>query len=418
MKQENKAYFSASLGNVLEFYDFALYGFFASVLSEEFFPLKTPLNSLLLTFGVFAVGFLARPLGAMIFGLIGDKYGRRTCLSGSLIGIAFATTAIGLLPTYATWGVAAPICLTFLRILQGICLGGEYSNSLIFVSEYLERFRNKYPAFSLGCVSAMGVVGWFMASLLGIYFKNNGDFLFSWRIPFLLGSIVGVIGYYIRKHIEDAYESDAKSIPFFEGLKELWRYPKQCFQVMSVGILMGSLFYGQFIFSYSFLPLVTDLSAALVNKAVSIALFSYILFLPFVGWIADRLGHKRLLIFSCVASFFLSPFLFYLSTSGQFYQVVISQTVVAFILSALMSPGTYYMSLAFPPQIRCSAASVSYNIGATLFGGMAPSVGIMLYKLFQTPIACAIFLSTSALIAGIGFSTIQVSKRYQEQEGF
>lgn len=400
MKINRKVYLAASVGNILEFYDFALYGFYAGTLSTLFFPLENSLNSLLFAYGVFAVGFLSRPIGAMIFGMIGDKLNRKTSLSLSLSIIAVATTAIGLLPTYATWGIAAPICLVMLRIVQGICIGGEYSNSLIFVSEYLEKYRSKYPAFTTGMVSSMGVLGWFLASLVGMFFKNSEALLSSWRVPFLLGSVVGILGYYIRKHTEDAYDNTRHSMPFSTAFKEVFRFPRLSLQVCSIGILMGALFYGQFIFFYSFLPTITELSSLEISRLISIGIFSYMVFLPLIGWAADHLGHKKIILFSCVLSFFLSPLLFYLATTGVPGAILLSQVISALLLAALMAPGTYYMSLVFPSHIRCAAASINYNLGATLFGGTAPSISLILYRTFDNPIAPALFLALAALIAG------------------
>ncbi|MCB1068197.1 MAG: MFS transporter [Simkania sp.] len=417
MKVEKKAYLSASIGNVLEFYDFALYGFYAKIISELFFPLDHPVNALLLTYGVFAVGFLARPLGAIIFGIIGDRFERKTSLSLSLIGIAFATTAMGLLPSYSNWGLLSPISLTILRIIQGICIGGEYSNSLVFVSEHLEKYRAKFPAFTTGIVSAMGVMGWFIASLMGTLF-NGSNSLLSWRIPFILGSIVGVIGYYIRKHTEDAYEKSRNFTPFVKGVQEFMHFPKHCFEVMAIGILMGALFYGQFIFSYSFLPLITNLSSTQVSKLVSVGIFAYMIFLPISGWISDKLGHKKMILFSCILSFFLSPLFFYLSASGVQLNILFSQVLVAFTLAALMSPGTYYMSLVFPSHIRCAATSINYNLGATLFGGTAPTFGLILYQYFKDPLAPAIFLSIAALIAGLCLRSINLTCKAQKKPIF
>lgn len=414
MKVEKKAYLAASIGNILEFYDFALYGFYAKILSELFFPLDHPLNALLLTYGIFAVGFLARPIGAIVFGIIGDRFERRMSLSLSLVGIAFATTAIGLLPTYSTWGIMAPISLTVLRIFQGVCIGGEYSNSLVFVSEHLEKYRARFPAFTTGTVSAMGVMGWFIASLMGIIFNGHHSQLFSWRIPFILGSLVGVIGYYIRKHTKDAYETARVPIPFTKAIKEFIRFPKECLQVIAIGILMGALFYGQFIFSYSFLPLITDLSPTQISKLVSAGIFSYMVFLPLIGWISDKLGHKKMMLISCLLSFCLSPVFFYLSTSGSQFNILISQILVGLILSALMAPGTYYMSLIFPSHIRCAATSINYNLGATLFGGTAPTIGLILYQHFKHPLAPAIFLSAAALISILCLYSATIAPKAQK----
>lgn len=404
-----KVYVAASIGNTLEFYDFALYGFYAGILSDLFFPVDNPLNSLLLAYSVFAVGFLSRPLGAVLFGLIGDRFSRRVSLLWSLLGIAFSTVLIGFIPTYRTWGIMAPVCLTFLRIFQGICLGGEYCNSLVFVSEYLEKYRVSFPAFVMGSISAMGVLGWLLAALIGGIFNGETISTTSWRIPFLFGGLVGVVGYYIRKHTDDAYGNLNKPVSMFRKIKEMLRYPYQSMQAASIGILMGALFYGEFVFSYSFLPRVTTFSSSEISRLVAIGIFSYMLLLPLIGWLSDLFGHKKMILLSCILSFCLSPLIFYLNASGSKAGFVFSEIFVAFLLSALMAPGTYYMSLIFPSHIRCSGAAIFYNLGATLFGGTAPSLGLILYRVFETSLAPAIFLSFSALIAGFFLSMLNLS---------
>lgn len=404
MKEKNKAYFSASIGNVLEFYDFALFGFYASTLSKYYFPLEASLNSLLLTFTVFAVGFLCRPLGAILFGYIGDKYGRTTALSTSLFGIGVATLGMGILPTYDTLGLLAPILLSFFRIIQGISIGGEYSNSLIFVTEHLKKHSSKYPAFTTGVVSAMGVLGWFVASTFGIYFRQEGLHPLSWRVPFLFGSIVALIGLYVRKNTQDAFKiSDTQQQNKLSSFKFLFQYKKASLHGFSIGALMGILFYGQFIFCNSFLPKVTQLSSHQSSKIITIGIFSYMITLPIAGWISDHQNYKKFMFYSALFSFLLGPLLF---QSQFFYGIkgaIFAQILSAILLSMLMAPGGYIMSLIFPPHLRCKGVSLSYNLGATLFGGICPSIYLLIYKSTGSIHGMTIFFSTTALLTSAIF---------------
>lgn len=402
MKKGQHIYFSAGIGNILEFYDFALFGFYAQVFSTLYFPLKDPLNALLLSFTVFAVGFLCRPLGAIIFGWLADKFSRKMSLSYSLIGIGFATLGIAVLPPYESWGIFSPLCLAFFRIVQGISIGGEWSNSLVLVSEHLKKYRASHPAFVTGTVTAMGVLGWFLASFLCSIFRTEGWSLFSWRLPFAFGSLVALIGYYIRKKIDDPFEGLKKET--FSIVKSFFcilQYKKAGLKVFSIAALMGVIFYGQFIFNNSFLPKVTALSSQTVSRLVSLGIFCYMVFLPVVGWLSDRFGHKITMIGAASGCTLCGPLIFYLQFSGGFSRIILTQISSAFFLAMLMAPGTYVLSTAFPTRIRSLGVSISYNLGATLFGGLTPTLYLLFYKHTGSLQGMPLFFSSIALLCGI-----------------
>lgn len=193
----SKIFLSASFGNILEFYDFATYGFLIPIMAPLFFPAENPITSLLMASGAFAISFLARPIGGILFGYIGDFYGRKVAFSLSLIVMAMATTLIGILPTYEKIGLLSPFLLIFCRLVQGLCLGGEFSGSLIFATEHLSQQRHG-SAFVTGTITSAGVGGWFLSSIVCTVTSNLSQ-PYSWRIPFLLGAVVGVLGYYIRR---------------------------------------------------------------------------------------------------------------------------------------------------------------------------------------------------------------------------
>lgn len=402
MKPQKNAYLSASLGNVLEFYDFALFGFYAKTISKLFFPTSHPLNSLLLSFGVFAIGFLCRPMGGILFGLLGDRLGRKDTLCYALVGIGFATFAMGFLPTYAVWGIASPICLTVLRIIQGISLGGEYSNSLVFVTEYLKKFQAKYPACMTGIVSAVGVVGWFAASLLSMAFQEEEWGVFSWRIPFVVGGVVALIGLYIRLGTRDAESIEREGASIKRMLQLIFSQMQSVLFVLTVGAVMGILFYGQFIFMNSFLPQVTPLNPAIVGKVVTLGLFSYMFFLPMMGWFADRVGYRRCLLLSTLLSALSAPLLFQMQFSGSVGALLFAQVWAAMMLALFFASGTYLMSLSFPFRVRCLGVSLCYNIGASLFGGVTPNLYIMMYKSTESFHLMSLFFSCCMLLgAGV-----------------
>ncbi|NGX39466.1 MAG: Proline/betaine transporter [Chlamydiae bacterium] len=411
MSKIKKIYVFCSIGNTLEFYDFALYGFYAQIFSKLFIPSDHALTSLFVIYGVFAIGFLSRPVGGFLFGYLGDKYGRKNALSLSLAGIGIATFGIAILPTYQSLGILAPILLTLLRILQGLSLGGEWTNSLVFISEYLSKYKSRRPAFTTGVVTSMGVFGWFLASVLASLFSSEDIFLLSWRIPFFFGSFVAVLGIYFRKHIDDAYYEKTSSSP--SNHRSVLSYPKSFIKVAAIGCLVGAVFYSQFIFTSSFLPLITSFSSKQVNNAISFGLFSYMVFLPVMGFISDQYGHKKTMICSAFLILVFSPLLLYWETTNSLPLLFLAQFTTATLLAAWFAPGTYYLSLQFPIHIRCIGTAVSYNTGCALFGGVAPSICLALYQLTKNPIAPAGFLMFTALFAGASMLLIH-SKNERE----
>lgn len=400
MKIEKKVVLSCCIGNILEFYDFALYSFFANIISELYFPAKNPINSLILFYGVFAVGFLSRPIGAIFFGFLGDRLNRVTTLSISLLGVAIATFFMGILPTYSQWGILAPIILMFLRVIQGISLGGEYSNSLIFVSEHMKKIQAKSPSFATGIVSSMGLLGWFLASYFSLVFTRIEISLLCWRIPFLFGSVVGLVGIYLRTKLVDAFpiEND-KEIHFLKKFAKVFRHPKEMSPALGVGLLMGALFYGQFIFEMSFLPLVANISKETAAKIVMFGIFLYMVLLPIMGLFADRVGHKKVVFSACILCIASAPALFIFEFSSSLVLILLAQLIVAVLLAGLMGPGTFLMSLFFPRDIRCLGVSFSYNLGAAVIGGMVPSFNLFLYKWHKSPIGPACLLMLLAFLA-------------------
>jgi len=196
-----KAILAAMIGNALEYYDVMLYGFFAAALAPLFFPTTNHFVSITASLGTFAAGFLMRPLGGILFGHLGDRYGRRMALAFSILLVTVPTLTIGLLPTYEYIGIAAPIILVVCRLLQGLCVGGEYSGAAIFV---IEHSKKKQEAFAGSVLCATGFLGGFLGTILGLICTLPYMPTWSWRIPFLIGSIIGLIGYYIRTQVDES----------------------------------------------------------------------------------------------------------------------------------------------------------------------------------------------------------------------
>ncbi|MBX9837698.1 MAG: MFS transporter, partial [Silvanigrellaceae bacterium] len=209
MKKNNKAILAAMTGNALEYYDVMLYGFFATMLAPLFFPSDNQAVSYISSLGTFAAGFVMRPVGGLLFGHLGDKFGRRFALVLSIFLVTLPTLTIGLLPTYAEIGIAAPVILVICRLLQGLCVGGEYSGASIFVIEYSKKGKE---CFAGSILTASGNFGGVMGTFCGFIFTLAFMPTWGWRIPFIIGALMGVMGYYIRTRVNES--------PEFENMKD------------------------------------------------------------------------------------------------------------------------------------------------------------------------------------------------------
>lgn len=391
-----RVFMSTSIGNVLEFYDFATYGFLIPIMAPLFFPTSNPINSLLLAFSVFAISFIVRPVGGIIFGYIGDTYGRKKAFSSSLILMASATSIIGVLPVYEKIGILSPILLILCRLMQGLCLGGEFSGSLIFASEHIIRASAKRPSFITACITAAGVSGWFLSSLICSLCININLFSLSWRIPFLLGSTVGIVGYYIRRSLPDSPVELNRSVNIWAIIKSEWL---TVISIASIGALMGGIFYGIQIFPNSFLPThFPFISHVTALRCTTFGIGVYMVFLPFMGYVADIIGHTKLMKLFCYLSIFLSFPILFLLFSGDVAFILLAEFLASFTLAGFMAPATFVMTQNFLPVVRYRLVSFSYNLGASLIGGLTPIMFLFLLeniKSFYAPgiyiIICSLF---------------------------
>lgn len=373
-----KVIISGMLGNGLEWYDYALYGQLSFVFADIFFPSNDPSVSLIMTYLTFAVGFVFRPLGAVFFGRIGDRYGRKKALVASMLLMAGATGCLGLLPTYATIGVAAPALLILIRILQGLSLGGAFSGSMSYVVEHAP--SNKRA--TIGSVTILSlVIGFLLGSLVATLVSSTmsqQDFHdWGWRLPFFVGVLIGAVGYYIREHGEEspAYEEAKASGSLSQ------RPVRDAFTIYRTKLMEGFAIYlfvtipfymiAIYMISYSKLHLgLTQHEALLANSLAMLAMFVPIY--P-ASVLADRIGRKKVLMTSIVImGIFLYP-AFLLMQGGTFLHVVMGQCLLAFISGWYLSPIPAILVELFPTRVRYTGMSLSYNFCAIL-GGLTPSM--------------------------------------------
>lgn len=371
---------SGMIGNGLEWYDYALYGQMAWLLSKLFFPEGDATVALLATYGVFAAGFIVRPLGAILFGWIGDTYGRKRAMVIAVLMMAVPTGCIGLLPTYSEIGILAPILLTIIRLLQGLSLGGEFAGSIVYIVEHAP--QNKRGVSSTA--SLISLNAGFLCGVLAVqgFMSVLGEQAFAewgWRIPFLLGIAIGFIGFYIRTHCTESpiYEQASREghlskAPLREVLKN---HPGKVLQAFVIYMAVTMPFYLTSIYFISFTHKQLGLSMqhALTFNIINIFLMM-VAYWP-AAWLSDRYGRKRVMMTaSIVILAIIYPLFLQFTPGADAFSVGASQAIFAFVLGFYLGPVAALLVEMFPTSVRFTGMAISYNLTAALFGGTAPLV--------------------------------------------
>jgi MHS family proline/betaine transporter-like MFS transporter len=401
-----KSIVSASIGNLLEWYDFGLFAIYSPLFSRLFFPNENTHAALLLTFGMLAIGFLARPIGALLFGYLGDKYGRASTLRLSILMISIPTLLIAFIPTYNSIGIVAPLILLGIRIWQGLSLGGEYSGTLIYLTEMAPRYnRARYTSFA-----AMGAnLGILLATLVSAccsYLFTDAFFeSVGWRIPYLISGILSLTIFVTRLNM--------KETPVYLGLikrKLVSTNPlrtvlnKDLFYVLrTIGLTcMGSTFYYLcFIYMPTFLMQHLHYSMTKATTLMTFFIGSMIIFVPLAGMICDIVGRRKMLL--------LNASIIALITIPCFYFMIDQKTIVVIFLLSLLTlissseQATTCVAVVenYPSKVRYSGLSIGYNISNGLFGGTAPLVCQWLIDKTHVLISPAIYIVICACITGL-----------------
>ncbi len=391
---------ASMVGNVLEWYDFAIYGFVAPILGRKFFPADDAVASLLAAFGVFAVGCAARPLGGAIFGHIGDKVGRKPALLISVATMGLATFSIGILPDHFQLGATATVLLVVLRIAQGLSVGGEFTGSVVFVGEHAPAARRGYFASwpQFGCDGGFllgSAVGATTSSVLGQAAMNS----WGWRVPFLLGGAIAVVGGVLRRHMTEPpglAEAERTKAPVLVALRGHWRAMLR----MICLILPGSVgFYTLFVYVASYLSETEHFTTAQALDINTVnLLFMMALTLPF-AYLSDRIGRRPMLVLFSSGMFLLSWPFWWLIHQGNFGSVLAGELGFGMLLAMGFAVLPATMIELFPAQVRSSGVSVGYNLCLGLFGGTAPLLAAFLVERTGDSFAPAYYLMAVALVS-------------------
>ena len=413
-----RALIAGAIGNFMEWFDYAVYAFLASVIGTLFFPSEVPFASTLATFAVFAVGFFMRPLGGFVFGHFGDRYGRRSALSAAIILMAVSTLSIGLLPTAEQIGVLAPILLVVARLAQGLSVGGEYSGSAAFMVEYASEGRRAFFGSWLQASIAAGfLAGSLVATLLTASLSESALYAWGWRIPFIVGMLVGVVGLYMRLKMDDtpAFRAlerthEVEGSPLRESFLSYW---KQGLVAVGFTLVFTVSYYTFLTYMPTYLSEVVGLPLSLALTAGSIGIAFHVLALPFLGMLSDRIGRKPVLIAASVGIAVLTYPAFLLMSGGNFLLIVLAQLLFGLLVAMYAAPAPAALVEMFPTKVRYSALGVSYNLAVAAFGGTAPFIGTFLVSRTGSDISPAFYVIVAGVITTLVL--IGIRETYKEQ---
>jgi MFS transporter, MHS family, proline/betaine transporter len=388
-------------GNILEWYDFSVYGFFAGAIGRNFFPSENPTTSLIEAFGVFGVGFLMRPVGALLFGYLGDKRGRELALMLSVMAMAVPTFLIGVLPGYRQIGVAASIALVVLRLVQGLSVGGEYTTSVVFM---VERCRQHQRGL-MGAYGSFGAyAGVMLGSAVGVLvttiLPREEVHAWGWRIPFLLGITIGLAGYFMRRELtRTATVHEIEPPPLHHILHSQWR---RILQVAGFKVLDAVGFYLVFVYATTYLVHIVGVPKPRALAINTISMGTALLLIPLFGMVSDRIGRKPVLLAGAIGTALLAWPLFRLMQRQDTFVVMLSgQIGFAILISMFAGAEAAASAEAFQRHVRCSGVAMSHNLCMALLGGTAPMVATYLIHRTQNDMSPPLYLIGAGVVSAL-----------------
>ncbi len=391
------------IGNVLEWYDFAVYGFFAPILAAQFFPSDDRMVSLLAAFGAFAVGFLMRPVGAALFGHIGDRYGRARALLISVAMMAVPTVLMGLLPTYETIGIGASLLIVLLRMFQGIAVGGEFTSSIVFLAEHSPAGkRGLFSSFAMFGATTGTMLGSAVGGVLTNVLSPEALASWGWRAAFVSGIVVAVVGIIIRRGMFDTPVQAPEVSPLKLAFRDhRWQVLKIC----GLNMASAATYYSLFVYAATWVAETTPIARATALDFTTISIVTFLVVLPCAAWLGDRIGRKLMLLTGMSACLLLAYPLVSLMHAGNATTTVVAQMAFAALLALQMSSIPAAMSESFPHAVRVSAVSVGYGLAYAIFGGTAPAIAVWLIGRSGNDVAFAWYLvGLTAISTAIAFS--------------
>ena len=403
-----KVVVASMAGTVVEWYEFFLYGTAATLVFNKVFFAKgtSDLDAILAAFVTYAVGFAARPLGGIVFGHFGDKYGRKKLLQFSILLVGAATFLMGCLPTFAQIGYWAPALLVVLRFIQGFAVGGEWGGAVLLVAEHSpdpkRGFWSSWPqaGVPVGNMLATVVLLALTATLTEASFLSWG-----WRIAFWLSAVVVLVGYYIRTKVSDApifveaqQEAEQIKAGSYGVVEVLRRYPRGVFTAMGLRVAENIMYYLVVTFSITYLKVQVHADTSDILWWLLVAHLVHFIVIPQVGRLSDRFGRRPVYLVGAIGAGAWGFFAFPMMSSGR-YQLIMAAIIIGLVIHALMyAPQPAMMAEMFPTRMRYSGVSLGYQVTAIFAGSLAPIIAVKLLEVYRSALPIALYLATAAVI--------------------
>lgn len=408
-RQGANAVAAAIVGNTLEWYDFVIYLYLAAIIARNFFPSADETAGLLATYATFGTGFVARPLGAIVLGWMGDRFGRKLTLVVTMTLMAAGTLMIGVLPAFQSAGLAAPVLLVLARLVQGFSVGGEWGNSAAFIVEWAPEGRRGFLSSLQQCSVVAGLllgsgITAFLSTVLDPAAMEN----WGWRLPFIVGAFIGPVGVYIRSRIGEtpAYDRATKqraSVPLDNASRV-----EPLLQAFGIMIVSAAQFYIFLGYLPTHMEKYAGLGSAQALWSTTLALGLVMVAVPFFGLLSDRIGRKPLLMASCMA-FVILPYLVFanLQAGATFSNVLLWQLIVALGIALYSGALPSALSELFTTRTRTTDLSIANAAAVTIFGGFAPYIATWLITQTGSPLSPAAYVIACAIASGIAVFSIR-----------
>ncbi len=395
-------------GTVVEWYEFFLYGTAATlVFSKVFFPASTSeLNAIFAAFITYAVGFLARPLGGVVFGHYGDKYGRKKLLQFSLLLVGAATFLMGCLPTFNQIGYWAPALLVVLRFIQGFAVGGEWGGAVLLVAEHSpDRQRGFWASWPQAGVPAGNLLATVVLLVLTATLSDEAFLSWGWRVAFWLSAVVVLVGYYIRTKVTDApifvaaqQEAERIKATSFSVVEVLKRYPRGVFTAMGLRFGENIMYYLVVTFSITYLKVQVGADTSSILWYLLVAHAVHFAVIPLVGRLSDRFGRRPVYFVGAVLGATWGFFAFPMMNSSN-YVIITAAVTIGLVFHALMyAPQPAIMAEMFPTRMRYSGVSLGYQVTSIVAGSLAPIIAVKLLDVYDSSVPIALYLAGACAI--------------------
>ena len=397
--QRWRAVVAASIGNALEWFDFAVYGFFAVAMARLFFPAANETVSILVALATFGVTFVLRPLGAIVIGTFADRHGRKSAFMLTIVLMMTGTAIIALAPTYSSIGILAPILIVVARMIQGFSAGGEFGSATAFLAEQNPQRRGFFASWQFASQGLTTILATAFGATLASTLTTAQMDAWGWRIPFIFGLLIGPVAYYIRRHVDETIEfqsTPASKTPLREAFSDV-----KLRMLISLGAVVlvtvatyTTLFMPTYATRQLGLPPYSGFLAGLLTGSIQLVL------IPIVGALSDRIGRLPIAFVSAVAILLsIYPMFAWLTATPSIQTLLIVQAIIGVLTAGYMGGLPALMSELFPTRVRTTGLSISYSFGVAIFGGFAPFIIAWLIEITGSKLAPSFYLMLAAVIS-------------------